>query len=178
MPLSKPIADLASSFRKLIGNDTKLSLADMKTLSELLKIDSNKQTVKTFGFSIDGVKNDPWMQTEVGKLEPGSTYILMWDAQTTGSDRWVSTRVYDYSSNDYLSGGRWGGIFQFGLGPHYWKFTALTKAPQYYVLLGKNLIGDNSGDGTTTFSNVRLFKVGGVVKAVLSALHLERRCLA
>ena len=67
MSLSKPIADLASSFRKLIGNGTKLSLSDMKSLSELLKIDSNKQTVKTFGFSIDGVKNAPWKQTEDGK---------------------------------------------------------------------------------------------------------------
>lgn len=178
MLISEPIIQLASAFRKLIGNDTKLSLADMKSLSDLLKLDDSKSMVAPFSFTIDSDKNDPWMQTEVGKLEPGSTYILMWDAQTTGSDRWVSTRVYDYSSNDYLSGGRWGGIFQFGLGPHYWKFTAPTKAPQYYVLLGKNLIGDNSGDGTTTFSNVRLFKVGGVVKVVLSSLHLERRCLA
>ena len=178
MSLSKPITDLASSFRKLIDNETKLSLADMESLSDLLKLDDSKSMVKPFGFTIDGVKNDSWMQTEVGKLEPGSTYILMWDAQTTGSDRWVSTRVYDYDSNDYLSGGRWGGIFQFGLGPHYWKFTAPTKAPQYYVLLGKNIVGDNSGDGTTTFSNVRLFKVGGVVKAVLSALLPVRGCLA
>lgn len=179
MPLSKTIADLASSFRKLIGNDTKLSLADMKSLSDLLKLDDSKSMVKPFGFTIDSDKNNSWKQVQVKNgLEPGTTYILMWDSHTTGSDNWVTTRVYDYNSDDYLPGGSWGGIFQFRLGPQIWKFTTPTKQPQYAVLLGKNIIGDNSGDGTTTFSNVRLFKVGGVVKAVLSALLPVRGCLA
>lgn len=162
MPLSKTIADLASSFRKLIGNDTKLSLADMKSLSDLLKLDDSKSMVNPFGFTIDSDKNNSWKQVQVKDgLEPGTTYILMWDSHTTGSDNWVTTRVYDYNSNDYLPGGSWGGIFQFRLGPQIWKFTTPTKQPQYAVLLGKNIIGDNSGDGTTTFSNVKLFKVGG-----------------
>ena len=179
MPLSEPIIQLASAFRKLIGNDTKLSLADIKSLSDLLKLDDSKSIVAPFSFTIDSDKNDPWKQVQVkNELKPGTTYILMWDSHTTGSDNWVTARVYDYVSNDYLPGGAWGGVFQFGLGPQIWKFTTPTKQPQYAVLLGKNIIGDNSGDGTTTFSNVRLFKVGGVVKTFLSALHLERRCLA
>ena len=162
MSLSKPITDLASSFRKLIGNDTKLSLADMKSLSDLLKLDDSKSIVPPFSFTIDSDKNDPWKQVQVkNELKPGTTYILMWDSHTTGSDNWVTARVYDYVSNDYLPGGAWGGIFQFGLGPQIWKFTTPTKQPQYAVLLGKNILNDNSGDGTTTFSNVRLFKVGG-----------------
>lgn len=162
MSLSKPIADLASSFRKLIGNDTKLSLADMKSLSDLLKLDDSKSIVAPFSFTIDSDKNNSWKQVQVKDgLKPGTTYILMWDSHTTGSDSWVTTRVYDYDSNDYLPGGRWGGIFQFGLGPHIWKFTTPTKQPQYAVILAKNIDGDNSGDGTTTFTNVRLFKVGG-----------------
>ena len=178
MPLSKPIADLASSFRKLIGNDTKLSLTDMKTLSELLKMDDSKQIVKPYSFNVDADKGDPWKQVEVSIVKPGTTYILMWDSHTTGTDKQVSARVYNYGSNNYLQGGRWGGIFDFSLGPHFFKFTTPTKDPNYAVILAKNVDGGNSGDGTTTFENVRLFKVGGVVKAVLSALHLERRCLA
>lgn len=178
MLLNKPLTSLASSFRKLIDNETKLSLADMESLSGLLKLDYSKSVVKPFGFTIDSDKNNPWKQVQVNdKLEPGTTYILMWDSHTTGSDRWVTTRVYDYVSNDYLPGGKWGGIFQFGLGPHIWKFTTPTKQPQYSVLLAKNLDGDNSGDGTTTFENVRLFKVGGGVNLVLTATF-ERRCAA
>lgn len=162
MLLNKPLTSLASSFRKLIDNETKLSLADMESLSDLLKLDDSKSMVKPFGFTIDSDKNNHWKQVQVKDgLEPGTTYILMWDSHTTGSDRWVTTRVYDSVSNDYLPGGGWGGIFQFGLGPHIWKFTTPTKQPQYAVMLAKNLDGDNSGDGTTTFTNVRLFKVGG-----------------
>lgn len=162
MSLSKSLISLASSFRKLIDNKTKLSLTEMESLSDLLKLDDSKSMVKSFSFTIDSDKNNPWKQVHVKDgLEPGTTYILMWDSHTTGSDRWVTTRVYDYHSNDYLPGDRWGGVFLFGLGPHIWKFTTPTKQPQYVVLLGKNIIGDNSGDGTTTFENVRLFKVGG-----------------
>lgn len=162
MSISESLTSLASSFRKLIDNETKLSLAEMESLSDLLKLDNSKLIVKPFSFTIDSDKNNPWKQVQVKNgLEPGTTYILMWDSHTTGSDRWVSTRVYDYGSNDYLSGGRWGGIFQFGLGPHIWKFTTPTKQPQYVVMLAKNIDGINSGDGTTTFTNVRLFKVGG-----------------
>lgn len=162
MLLNKPLTSLASSFRKLIDNETKLSLADMESLSDLLKLDDSKLIVNSYGFTIDSDKNNPWKQVQVKNgIEPGTTYILMWDSHTTGSDRWVTARVYDPGSNDYLPGGRLGGIFRFGLGPQIWKFTAPTKKPQYAVMLAKNLDGDNSGDGTTTFENVRLFKVGG-----------------
>lgn len=178
MSLSKSLISLASSFRKLIDNETKLSLTEMESLSDLLKLDDSKSMVKPFGFTIDSDKNNIWKQVQVKDgLEPGPTYILMWDSHTTGSDRWVSTRVYDYNSNDYLPGGRWGGIFYFELVPHIWKFTTPTKQPQYAVMLAKNLDGDSSGDGTTTFENVRLFKVGGVINLVLTATF-ERRCAA
>ena len=160
--LSEALTSLASSFRKLIDNDTKLTLTEMKSLSDLLKLDDSKLIVAHADFTIDSDKNNPYQQVKVKNgLEPGTTYILMWDSHTTGSDRWVTTRVYDYGSNDYLPGGDWGGIFRFGLGPHIWKFTTPTKQSQYAVLLAKNIDGSNSGDGTTTFENIRLFKVGG-----------------
>ena len=152
MSLSKSLTSLASSFRKLIGNETKLSLEDMESLSDLLKLDDSKLIANPYGFTIDSDKNNPWKQVQVKNgLEPGTTYILMWDSHTTGSDRWVTTRVYDYGSNDYLTGGMWGGVFQFGLGPHIWKFTTPTKQPQYAVMLAKNLDGDNYRDWETVW---------------------------
>lgn len=162
MPLSDVLTSMGTSLRQIMGNKAKYSLHEMVVFMKSLKMDSSKEVALRQNSAImESSGNYTQMQINSSQLSPNATYALTWDSSTTGTDKKMSLRIYDPGTNTALPGcDIWGGIFVFDLGPQVFTFTVPAGQP-LSLFFAKNIDSTSGGDGTTTFSNIHLYKVGG-----------------
>lgn len=193
MSIVSTLTPLMDKFREKTGLTDKLTIARATGLIDHLDLHVNPNMLPTIKFVVNANKAYPnWSEYHFNfNLNPG-TYTFSWKAKTdsTSADQKVRIRLLDAVKNITIPSQQ----ELFGVGMI---FPLTDKAQSYtfdipddgnsYALYCYGSGGNVPQTWDVTFYDCKLelgdlatplTTVGGVVKAVLSALHLERRCLA
>lgn len=191
--ITDTLTPLMDKFRSKTGLTDKLTVARATSLMDHLELHVNPNMLPTIKFVVNANKDYPnWSEYHFNfNLNPG-TYTFSWKAKTdsTSADQKVRIRLLDAVKNITIPSQQ--GLFGVGM-----IFPLTDKAQSYtfdipddgnsYALYCYGSGGNVPQTWDVTFYDCKLelgdlatplTTVGGVVKAVLSALHLERRCLA
>lgn len=189
MSLSETMTVLMDKAREITGLTEKINITQLTSLMNHFDLHVNPNILPETEFT--SKKGGEWSYGTPYpyiNLKPG-TYTFSWKAKTDGSNKTVRIRIFDIVGNAYAN---------FVVGPFFGKEFPLTSLTQSYTftipkdehnynlcMYGSAAREDVNND--VTFYDCKLelgdlatplTKLGGVVKAVLSALHLERRCAA
>ena len=192
--LSETMTALMDKAREITGITEKISVARLTSLMNHFDLHVNPNLLSSTTVEVASNQSSPypmWVnQIVYSKLKPKTTYTLSLSATNTNGVKGASARIYCTNWNGRYINKQFQQFF-FDADGKKKVFTFTT--PEFegwlydvYLYAGSMSV-DEHKDFVTTYKDCKLEvgdlatplqKVGGVVKAVLSALHLERRCLA
>ena len=189
--ITDTLTPLMDKFRAKTGLTDKLTVARATNLMDHfdLHVSPNLLPQTEFTLNNDGYWEN-WNTFGKLKIKPNTDYTVSWRSKTSGKNTNVRIRIYDLkdaASNNFIVGPFEG--YEFPLTSERQSLTFKVPADHPYdiAFYGNGSDEDSLDHKPVTFYDCKLevgdlatplTKVGGVVKAVLSALHLERRCLA
>ena len=195
MSLSETMTALMDKAREITGLTEKISIARLTSLMNHFDLHVNPNLIKADyvnSFAVSSDANNPapeWQYRIVyGGLAANTTYTLSLSAVNTNDVKLASVRIFcEYYKGKYVNKEITSFIFSADNKRKSFTFTTDDNAYYNVCLYAGPLSVPQGKSFVTTYHNIKLEKgdlatplteVGGVVKAVLSALHLERRCLA